>query len=566
MKKLTKFFSMALVVVMSVMMAACEEKPEPTIPSEPEQPEQPEQKEPTISVTAGEVGEDWISFTVTSENVKRAFFVAVAEDMMAQISAEEGFDLTEFVLSSPNMVPEPNTSCEIVFDGRLADTNYLVYAAGFQGDVKVLSECVEMKTLAHQYDTITLPEATSCAINLRALSAMDRYAFSLQDDNGNFSFEFNLYTEAGLNGAIPAGVYSVGGASPTNIDFNSIVVEHNGLPIAISEGSMEVELYDEGKKIRLDGEFILMSNDTAIFEYDGDVTMTGLGGSQDDGTIVFTRIPMVGTSGEPGHHEIQFQPAEGISVLDLQFYSDPAKKYLTDGRYQVFGSADAANAAGFGKNWIYVVEGAPAGSFYQNDMMIPSIILTGEDSYVDVATDMDKGVDYYEITFSLKLQSLMDQSVSTLKAVYKGSLGFGPSEEVPTMRMESMYVDVTTEGSAHTFNFHGGFTTMVVTVEGVLPEVGGDYVWFDIVSGNFSDAYAGIYGHPITDGRFAIKRFPDAADASDEGKVKAYYGFQIEGKLVDVTQRDQETGETSVITYDLVGDWKSFYTPLVTEW
>lgn len=559
MKKLTKLFSLALVALMSAVMVSCDD-PEPQ--PEPKPEPTPEVTTPTISVTAGEAGEDWISFSVTSANIKRAFYVAVSEDVINDVTID-----VDFVLESPNMVPKPNTTCEILFEGRTPDTTYYIYAAAINenGD-KVLSECVEMKTLAHEYTTVVLPEADYCDINLTVLSSTDRYTFELSDEENTLYFTFNLYTAAGCNGAIPTGTYTISNVAAANsIELNSIYMEYNGLPTAISEGSMEVELYDEGKKIKLNGNFKLVTNDTALFEYDGDVTITGLGGSYDD-TIVFTRVPMVGTNGEPGHHEIQFQPAEGTSMLNLQFYSDPAKKYLTDGRYQLFGSADAANAAGFGKNWIYVVEGAPAGSFYQDDMMIPSIILTGSDSYVDVATDMDEGVDYYEITFSLKLQSLMDQSVSTLKAVYKGSLGFTPSEEAPTMRMESMYVDVTTEGNAHTFNFHGGFTTMIVTVEGELPEIGDDYLWFDVVSGKFSDAYAGIYDHPITDGRFAIKRYPDAADASDEGKVKAYYGFEIEGKLVDVYQKDSETGEETITTYDLVGDWKSFHKEYVSEW
>lgn len=563
MKKLAKLLSMALIVAMSAFSVACDDKPEPTEPNTPQtptdKPNDPATEEPTVSVEAGEVGEDWISFTITTSNVKRAFYVAIEDEMYEIISAEEGFDLTEFVLSSPNMVLEPNTAWTTTFDGRTHSTTYYIYAAAFNGDKKVLSERVEMTTLDKQYTTTALPEATSCDIALTVLSAMDRYTFTLADESENFTFSFNLYTEKGCNGAIPAGTYTIGSVSPGFVELNSMTLKHNGLPIVVDSGSLEVEL--NGDNISLSGDFTLSSLDKATFEYEGPVTFTGLdsGEGEDDGVIKFTRSELFTTS-ERGWYEIQFQPATGFSMLDVQFYSDPSKDYLSAGFYPVFTSGSEAAEMGMGNSWV------SSASFYQDDMMYPYFVMPGMDSYIQVNSDLSSGSDYYDITFSLKVQSQVDFSVITLNGTYKGALGFTPSEATPQMNMVSFYVDIDSEGTTHTLNFHGGYTTMIATIEGTLPEVGGEMQWYDMTSGKFSDAYATVYDHPIVNGRIAILRYPDAADASDEGKIKPYYAFQVEGVLENVTTTDQETGVSTTLTYDLVGEWTSFQTEYSSEW
>lgn len=557
MKKFAKILSLTLIAAMSAMMVACSEKPEPGPMPEPEPT--PEDTTPSVSITAGEAGEDYLTFSITSKNVKRAFFVAISEDLINEVTVT-----ADFVLESPNLVPEPNTTCEIRFGGRIPNTKYYVYAAGLANSgEKVLSECVEMHTTAHQYTTTELPSADVCNINLTALSSTDRYAFSLTDNAGSLEFAFNLYTIAGLDGAIPSATYAIADiAAAGYVELGSISLTLNGLPIVISEGTLDVELYNSGSKIRLNGQFKLVSGDNATFAYDGNVTFFGIGSEVDDpSTVKFTRINSLTTYAN-GSYEVQFTPAEGFSMLDLMITSDPGKSYITNGYYPVCASADSAAAMGYAHSYI-----STNGSFYQDELMLPCEILPGKESYMQVTTTMENGIDYYDITFSIKIHSLVDQSESVLKAVYKGAIGFKPSGATPTMEMVSMYVDITSNGNQHKIQFHGGFTTMVANIEAEsLPEVGGNYVWYDIVSGNFSDAYAGVYNHPITNGRIAIKRFPDAADASDYNKVKAYYGFKIEGKLEDVTLKDEETGETTIVTFDLVGEWTSFQTTYVSEW
>lgn len=549
MKKLTKLFSMLLVAAMSVMMVACDEpieKPEPT----------PEDTTPAISVTPGEVGEDWISFTITSSNVKRAFYVAISEDVINDVTVD-----VDFVLSSPNMVLEPNTAWTTVFEGRTPNTKYYVYAAGVTEDgQKVLSECVEMTTLAHEYETTALPTPDLCNVNLTQLTSVDCYEFALSNEDDSLSFSFDIYTEKGGNGTIPTGKYTVSNFVAAGvIEISNITLEVNGLPKVISEGSLDVEMYDDGANIRLDGTFTLVSGDSVTLEYDGAIAISGID-SGERAQVVFTVVHNLtaaeGMEGVAnGWHEVQFLLAEDSStMLNLQFNSDPSKSYITSGFYPVFDSQASAEAAGMGSSWI-----SPA-SFYQENVT-PYTILTGMDSYVQVTTNMDSGAgDYYEITFSLKIRSMLDQSEAVLNAIYKGALGFEATqeEEELVLEMAQNYVSITSEGNTHTLDFFGAIPTlgMTVVVEGALPEVGGDYVWFDVVSGTFFD-YVMAQDDPslgnaalLEGSRIAIKRFADAADAADEGKVKPFYGFKLEAEVEG---------------YDLVGDWKSFEHDYPTE-
>lgn len=551
MKKLTKLFSLALVALMSAVMVSCDDhEPEP-------QPEPtPEVTTPTISVTAGEAGEDWLSFSVTSANVKRAFFVAITEEVIGDVTVD-----ADFVLDSPNLVPKPNTTCEIRFEGRTPDTKYYIYAAGINdnGD-KVLSECVEMTTLAHEYSTVALPTPDNCNVDLTVLTTVDRYAFTITNNANTLNFSFNIYAQKGSNGAIPAGQYTVSDFIAAGaIDLSSINLEVEGLPKVISDGALNLELLEEGKKIRLNGTFKLVSGDSATLDYEGAVAISGTD-SGESAAVVFTVVNNLtaaeGMEGvEGGWHEVQFLLGEDSStMLNLQFNSDPSKTYITGGFYPVFDSKASAEAMGMGNSWITTA------SFYQENIT-PYTILPGMDSYVQITTDMDSGEgDYYEITFSLKISSLVDQSEAVLNATYKGALGFEATEEEDnnTLEMVQYYVSITSEGNTHTLDFFGPVQTlgMTVVIEGELPQVGSDYIWYDIISGNFFDYImaqedASLSNAPLLEGsRIAIRRFNDAADASDEGIVKPYYGFKLEAQVEG---------------YDLIGDWTSFGQNKATE-
>ncbi len=545
MKKLTKLFSMLLVVAMGAMMVACDdpqtEQPEPTPNPEPEQPEL------SVRVVPIEAGDEYLKFEIVSTGADWLFYVAIDESVINDVTVD-----LDFVLSSPNIVEvESDEPCIITFEGRVPNTKYYVYAAGMTDDEEhsVLSECVEMTTNSKQYSTEALPTPDYCNVNLTTLSTVDRYGFALSNESNSLYFSFNIYTEKGSNGVIPAGEYTVSNfVAAGGIDLGSLVLEVNGLPLVISEGTLNIELYNEGANIRLDGTFTLVSGDSVTLAYDGAVTIfgTGQGG---EASVTFNAVRNLtaaeGMEGiEPGWHEIQFLPSDDSStMLDLIINSAPTKSYLTGGFYPVFDSRQSAEAMGMGNSWISTT------SFYQEGIT-PYTIETGMDSYIQVTTNMDSGEgDYYEITFALKIRSVIDQSVSTLNAIYKGALGFEATneEEEYVLEMQSLYVDITSEGTTHTLSFYGPIATLAmdITIEGELPAEGsGDYVWYDITSGTFTDGVMNVFSAPLLEGsRIAIKRYMDTADAGDEGIVKPYYAFVL---------------NATIEGYDVIGEWTSF--------
>lgn len=179
-------------------------------------------------------------------------------------------------------------------------------------------------------------------------------------------------------------------------------------------------------------------------------------------------------------------------------------------------------------------------------------MLTGLDSYVQVTTDMegDNPTDNYSITIALKLKSHSDQKEYLLKATYDGPLGLEVGPDLPSLEIATYYVEIISQGNRHTLNFYGMFTSMTVKIQAEsLAEIGGDYVYHDITTGSVTDLYANIYNLKLDGGRIGIKRFDDTADASDEGRVKPYYAFVLEGVTAGGGQ------------YQIVGNWTSYDQP-----
>lgn len=500
---------------------------------------------PTISVTPGEATETTLSFTITSTNADFVHYVAV-DDITHQLITVDA----DFVLGSNN-IATPNTSEKVTIDYRVPATKYYIYAAARRGEEKVITEAITMTTLEPTYTTSELPTPDFCTAALTELASRDRYSFSISDEANTLYLTFDLYTEKGTNGAIPTATYTIGDDTAGSIDLNSITLVANGATLVVSSGELDVELYEDGTKVRLAGDFTLVDNNSVTLNYDGTIGITGTstpGG--DDSTInsTFTSISNLFTiDGTPGWYEIQFMTDDG-AMLDLCLNSDPAKNYLTGGFYPVFANADDANQMAMGNSWITA---SPA-SFYQDKNGYPYDVRSGMDSYVQITTDMDIDgtTDNYNITFELKVKSLLNGENYTLKGTYSGALGFSPEAQLPTIEIATFYVDIQNSGSNYKLTFFGGFTDVAISFKAdSLPEIGGDYVYYDIMGGTISDMYLGVTNLKIDGGRIAIKRYEDLADASDENKVKPYFAFRLDG----VTAGGG--------AYRVIGDWTSFQQP-----
>ncbi|MBQ2247248.1 MAG: hypothetical protein II323_00645 [Tidjanibacter sp.] len=522
------------------MATLATEEPEP----EPEPDPKPESNKPTVSVEAVDATETSLTFIITSTNADEVHYVAVDEFTLPYVTID-----ADFVLQAAN-IAEANTSAVVTMDYREAATKYYVYAAAMKGSEKVLSECVEMYTLEPTYTSSELPTPDYCNVTFTGLTSRDSYSFALSDEAGMLYFTFELFTESGTNGAIPTATYTIGDGAAGEIDLGTITLVANGATLTVSSGSLNVELYGEGK-VRLNGEFTLVDNNTVTLHYDGNINIVGTSTGGDNNSEInlkFTSVKAVYTiEGNPGWYEIQLLADDG-SMLDLNIYSNPEQNFLCSGFYPTFASAGEAQQMAMGNSWL------STSSFYQDANGLPYAVLAGLDSYVQVSTDMesDNPTDNYSITIALKLKSHSDQKEYLLKATYDGPMGLEVEPGLPKLEISTFYVEIINQGNRHTLNFYGMYTSMIVKIQAEsLAEIGGDYVYHDITTGSVTDLYANIYDLKLDGGRIGIKRFDDTADASDEGRVKPYYAFRLEGVTAGGGQ------------YQIVGDWTSFEQPQV---
>ena len=522
----------------SIQMTTLAPEPEP----EPEPDPKPEPTKPTVSVAAGSATESSLTFTITSTNADEVHYVAVDEFTLPYVTID-----ADFVLQTDN-IAEPNTAAVVTMEYREPATKYYVYAAAMKGSEKVLSECVEMYTLEPTYTSSQLPTPDYCNVTLSALTTRDSYSFAISDEDNMLYLTFELFTAAGTNGAIPTGRYTIGNGAIGEIDLATISLVANGATLTVSSGALDVELYGDGK-VRLNGDFTLVDNNSVTLAYDGDINIVGIsteGGGNSEINLTFTSVKAIYTiDGNPGWYEIQLMADDG-SMLDLNINSSPEQSFLTSGFYPVFASAGEAQQMAMGNSWV------SSSSFYQDSKGLPYAVLTGLDSHVQVATDMegDNPTDNYSITIALKLKSHSDQKEYLLKATYDGPLGLEVGPGLPSLEIATYYVEIISQGNRHTLNFYGMFTSMTVKIQAEsLAEIGGDYVYHDITTGSVTDLYANIYDLKLDGGRIGIKRFDDTADASDEGRVKPYYAFRLEGVTAGGGQ------------YQIVGDWTSYDQP-----
>lgn len=523
MKQLFRALIFVAVAALGLQMTSCDE-PEPT-----------PQPKPTVAIEAGEATQESLSFTLTSENADKVKYLCATE----QCTATHIFN---------NGIEAPSGTANITANGLTPDTAYTIYAIAICGEVLSEPATAQMKTLASPEPTYTsteLPTPDFCTANLSIGSNADKYEFALSDEAGRLYLTFSLYTEVGTNGAIPTATYPLGSNDPGEIALGSVTLVADNVTFAVASGSLDVELYDQSK-VRIAGGFTLEDGNQLTLAYDGDISIMGISVGDEEASVhnvTFVSVANIYTlDNAPGWFEIQLTAEDG-SMLDLVINSNPEQKHLTSGFYPTFNSPQDAQSMAMGSSW------TSTASFYQDASGLPYAVLPGLDSYIQVSTDMDNSepVDNYSITIALKVKSHATQKDILLNGTYNGPLGFEAEAPLPTLEIATFYVEIISKGNQHILNFYGMYTDLTIKIVAEsLAEIGGDYVYHDIVGGTVSDMYAGLSGLPIDGGRIAIKRFEDTPDASDEDRLKPYYGFRLEG----VTAKGG--------AYRVVGDWTSY--------
>lgn len=520
---------------------------------------------PTVSVAAvnEKTTTSTVTFTITSENAEEVKYAVLPEMALAAF----GEITAEMIYNQSLGEVEPNTTVEVTESVHMEDTLFLVYAVAKKGEELVLSEKVEIKTLSSggtQDDPIELATPVYASMTLTQ-GEIDKYNFNVADEMGAVTLQFDLYTEAGLKGRIPESEYPFAGAEAGMIDLSTLNLFVDGIKEPIVEGMLYINLYESsdsqsGWNAMIEGELQSETQDVPyLLSYDGPIDRFGIPneneGGEDTVTIenAWTTRPTEDDGVTPlaGQFNVFFSYTDEDSnpVLVTLCFNGPDLAYLPTGHYPV--SKTALPAGWVNSEMSSVEAGIPP---------IPENLEPGDAYNVRVETMLDleptdpQFGDYYVIEFYIKTKGLYSPS-KTIKATYKGALGFDPFGEAKE-NFDLYYNYLTTETVGSTMNLT--FTTtaspganFIVNIDTPsLPNTeGADWTWYNVNSGSITDPYSGKATLTEKTGRMGVKYLGGYYD-SFEDKTYPEYQFITEGLEFSFNGTP----------YTSKNDWRSFCT------
>ncbi len=527
--------------------------------------EEPGKEETTVVVAAvnEKTTTESITFTITSENADEVKY-AVLPEMALEVYGEI---TPELIYNQSLQSVEPNTTVEVTESVYMEDTLFLVYAVAKKGEELVLSEKVEIKTLSSggtQDDPIELATPVYASMTLTQ-GEIDKYNFNVADEMGAVTLQFDLYTEAGLKGRIPESEYPFAGAEAGMIDLSTLNLFVDGIKEPIVEGMLYINLYESsdsqsGWNAMIESELQSETQDVPyLLSYDGPIDRFGI---PNDETGVETTVTIEnawttrpteddGVTPLAGQFNVFFSYTDENSqpVLVTLCFNGPDLAYLPTGHYPV--SKTALPAGWVNSEMSSVEAGIPP---------IPENLEPGDAYNVRVETMLDleptnpQFGDYYVIEFYIKTKGLYTPS-KTIKATYKGALGFDPFGEAKE-NFDLYYNYLTTETVGSTMNLT--FTTtaspganFIVNIDTPsLPNTeGADWTWYNVNSGSITDPYSGKATLTEKTGRMGVKYLGGYYD-SFEDKTYPEYQFITEGLEFSFNG----------MPYTSKNDWRSFCT------
>lgn len=521
---------------------------------------------PTVSVAAvnEKTTTSTVTFTITSENAEEVKYAVLPEMALAAF----GEITAEMIYNQSLGEVEPNTTVEVTESVHMEDTLFLVYAVAKAGEQLVLSEKVEITTLSNGGgtgdDPIELATPVYASMTLTQ-GEIDKYNFNVADEMGAVTLQFDLYTEAGLKGRIPESEYPFAGAEAGMIDLSTLNLFVDGIKEPIVEGMLYINLYESsdsqsGWNAMIEGELQSETQDVPyLLSYDGPIDRFGIPneneGGEDTVTIenAWTTRPTEDDGVTPlaGQFNVFFSYTDEDSnpVLVTLCFNGPDLAYLPTGHYPV--SKTALPAGWVNSEMSSVEAGIPP---------IPENLEPGDAYNVRVETMLDleptdpQFGDYYVIEFYIKTKGLYTPS-KTIKATYKGALGFDPFGEAKE-NFDLYYNYLTTETVGSTMNLT--FTTtaspganFIVNIDTPsLPNTeGADWTWYNVNSGSITDPYSGKATLTEKTGRMGVKYLGGYYD-SFEDKTYPEYQFITEGLEFSFNGTP----------YTSKNDWRSFCT------
>lgn len=530
----------------------------------------PQPEMPTVSVEAVDekITAETITFLITSENADEVKFAVLPEtalDVYGEITAE-------LIYNNSLESVEANATVEVTAEVYMPDTLFLVYAVAKKGDVLVLSEKEEIRTLAGDgpvgpEETVELPEPVYASMTLKKGASLDKYEFNIADEAGSLTLQFDLYTRKGMNGDLGMNEYPIAGTEAGMIDPQTMNLFLEGLPIEIVDGAIFMEIYEDGGVwySLIEGELVAADETNYLLFYDGEINLFGIqqsGGNED--TITFTSAeysrPTLDDGVTPVAGQFNIFLMDGTDRVTLCFRGQDLA-YLAGDYYAVGTSAEVAGSTGA---WVdselsAVEAGVPP---------IPEQLEAGDGSnyYVRVETTLDLEptnplfADYYEIDFVIKTKGLYS-TPREIKGHYEGPLGFPlpGQEKVENYDLYYNYVAIETVGENTNLTFTttaspaANFKVNIATAS--LPATeSSDWTWYDINNGTINDPYIGQGTVGGENPQLGVKFLGETYD-SFEGKNYPEYQFTTRNVELDFNGRPFSTKN----------DWRATCTTATTS-
>ena len=286
-----------------------------------------EVKEPTVTIVAGDVTENTISFVITSTDAEKVAYLVI-EGTEAPTASE--------VLANGTVV-ETNKSVEVTATELKAETEYTIVAAA-QNSKAVVKSSAKMTTAKGGETPGPGPEpgpepdentfvATHIVTDYSNVDGMHIYGFELGDNtwndngwgvDGGTYYSFAIISSSKGNGVLPNGTYSLSDSYSANniIAYAYRYQMENGTPVNGFEVYKDANVVISDSKIEANVEF----EDGSIYNvvYEGELTVED-GGSQQPSEFEATHVADKWYWGGSSNYGNKYMVAgEGFSV-DVHF-------------------------------------------------------------------------------------------------------------------------------------------------------------------------------------------------------------------------------------------------------
>ena len=286
-----------------------------------------EVKEPTVTIVAGDVTENTISFVITSTDAEKVAYLVI-EGTEAPTASE--------VLANGTVV-ETNKSVEVTATELKAETEYTIVAAA-QNSKAVVKSSAKMTTAKGGETPGPGPEpgpepdentfvATHIVTDYSNEDGMHIYGFELGDNtwndngwgvDGGTYYSFAIISSSKGNGVLPNGTYSLSDSYSANniIAYAYRYQMENGTPVNGFEVYKDANVVISDSKIEANVEF----EDGSIYNvvYEGELTVED-GGSQQPSEFEATHVADKWYWGGSSNYGNKYMVAgEGFSV-DVHF-------------------------------------------------------------------------------------------------------------------------------------------------------------------------------------------------------------------------------------------------------